>query len=1543
MAAWREAREAMGGVQEPEEPKLYFWRGILFVVVTLLTIALLAVVTVYVITSTDWGRERVRRVAVNWLNSNVHGRASIGRISGNLLIGMTLHDVAITDSAGNPFAAAESFRGDYRLLSLWRKHIWIDNAVVVRPIVILDRPPDGKWNWQHLFPRDTTPKPPSQQTAWGDWLRFTNGTVVGGRLIVRTPWNPSEGLKTQAARDSAIRSVLSTHSRLYVTRVPGGFQKTVEVDSLNASVPLLRLSEPGFKNRLLQVSALTARAFPFRPPAALIRDMKGVFPFNNDSVWWENAYAAGPNSKTMSDGAYLFGSGDMHLDIRAGPASFADMRWVYPRLPEGRGKFRLRFYWKGPVQDYAFSDGNVTMEGARVLGAVGVTLADTLTIHNTDVRVSGLSTRSLEQLIPHLTLPRSGVLSGRATAAGGRHALAVNGDVTFDDRSAGRSRATIVGEVGFPDAGGMSARGLRLRLLPFQVAMLRTWRPSLPVGGVVLGTATVNGSTNSRLALALDVTHADGGERSAITGTAALRLSGGEFYDVDVFAHPVSLVEVGKFLPSAGLYNSVRGPIRINGPPSNLYVNTHLLLPDSARVIVEGILDLASTEKGYDVAAGLWGFNFATVSTKGPNTSLTAIASAQGTGIDLATMRSTFAADVSPSRWDTLAVDSASGKVTIALGLATVPRLFVHARHATATASGAFGLVRGKSGELSYKVATDSLGAFNAWLAKRPGSETPIAPRPGVIARAYRRARADSARIDRETELKRLLQGQPPPKLVVVLPEPVAADTIAGSAHAEGTLKGNIYGFDLRGGAGGENIVFRGNFVRAFQGDYVWRGVRTDRTTFNVGVRADSVSAMGFAFDSVSGRLTYADSKGHAEAALHQEGNREYSASGDYTVHKDSKELRLADMALRFDTATWRMPRESRFEWGKTGVRVSNFELRNGAKGRVYVNGLIPTSGNGADLRFDVDDFAVANIADITQTDIDATGIINLHGTMGGTLAQPTFNGSYAVTFATYNNIAVPDLRGRFSYANQMLTSQAEALRTNGKTLATVDARLPLNLAFTGVTGPRLLPKPMSVDVTADSLPVELIPQFTSIVSNVHGHASGQVSMRGTLKRPSLAGTLSFVNGTFKLNPTGATFTRVNLAARMANDTVYVDSLVGWSRAPVRVRGTLAIGTWRDPSMNLFLVSNGAELFNTQSLAKLRVDAGLALSGPFSSPYLSGAITAEQGVVYAPESSARRVVGAGDPALYNVLDTLLMADRELFPPVSPFLQNLRADVSIAVKHNVWVRNREANIEIYTDDPLTIHYEDQAMSITGVISSERGEYHFLGKRFSVKRGSAMFIGTPDINPTLQLTGEYQVSVLTRGALNIRVLIGGTLRKPTLSLESDAQPPKTQSELLSLLAFGQSTTSLLATGSSSIAGSAATLDLFGVGAQAAVRRLAATALGVAVEQIQLEVGRGLGTDMFDITPADVPQATSQGLGNFFMQTKFEAGKYVTPRTFVTGQFQAKNFGAGIDHRTANGWRFNATFEPRIILLEPTLKEIPLRTVRTVGGFVIREWRF
>ena len=170
MAAWRHNRgagnEAPGPSQRdglpawrPAPEPLNWRRGILVGVSMIAGLLLLAAIAVLVVTGTDWGRERVRRYAVGMINGMIHGKATIGQLSGNLLTGMTVHNIAITDSAGQPFIAVESFKANYELASLLRKRIWIRDAVLVRPLVVLDRPPNGNWNWQRIFPRDTTPKP----------------------------------------------------------------------------------------------------------------------------------------------------------------------------------------------------------------------------------------------------------------------------------------------------------------------------------------------------------------------------------------------------------------------------------------------------------------------------------------------------------------------------------------------------------------------------------------------------------------------------------------------------------------------------------------------------------------------------------------------------------------------------------------------------------------------------------------------------------------------------------------------------------------------------------------------------------------------------------------------------------------------------------------------------------------------------------------------------------------------------------------------------------------------------------------------------------------------------------------------------------------------------------------------------------------------------------------------------------------------------------------------------------------------------------------
>jgi len=1537
-------------------------RVLLGIVTVLLGIVALAGIVVVVLSSTNWGHERVRRIALSQLRNMVHGQVSVGKISGNLLTGLTAHDVSIRDSAGAPFLAAQELSARYALGALAQKHIWLTDVRVVRPLVVLDRQPGREWNYQSIFRRDTTPQAPSTGPGWGNWIKFENLTVVDGQLVVRSPWSPSDKLSA-AARDSVVREALGGKSRLMIVRAANPapdkapYQKVVELRSVDATVPLLQLADPNEKNRLARVATLRMTALPFRPPAAVVTDMRGAFSFNNDSLWWRGIQATMPGSRVSGDGSYGISTGDMVLKLRGAPAALADLRWLYPRLPsDGRGTLDFALTWRGSNQDYLATNADVTTGAAHITGNFGLALTDTFALHDTNLRFSNLDTRVLEQLVPSLTVPRRGILSGRAAVNGGKHALRVDGDVAFSDARTGTSRVVALGEVGMLQGGGLQARNLRVDLRPLQVELAKALAnaPAMaPISGVLTGSAIVNGSTRTQLVASGDIEHTDRGALSRLSGSTAVRMSGGTWLDVNVAARPVSLVEVGRFAPALGLRGSAVGPVRLTGALRDLAINADLRLPDGGRLVARGRADVASPEKGYDVAVGMTVVNLRTVIAKAPTTSLTLRATGKGRGFSPPTMRAAFAADFGISSWDSVAVDSGTVRVSIANGLADVQRLHLTGAHALIDVNGAFGLVASRSGALSYRVAVDSLAAFDRWLPHTGPDTGAVPPRPGVVARAVRRARADSSRVAQTTEVERLATGRAMPRLVVDTPKAVPV-TVAGSLYAAGTLSGNIQRFDMRGRLKGEKIDVHGNSARRIISEYAWTNVRTPASTLAVGLQGDTVTAAGFAFDSVDARVSYhaasgvSGGSGRAELRVRQGDQREYGLKGDYVLNADRRELRLADLLLRFDTTTWTSTHPSTVRWRTAGVEVVDLELRNRATGRIYANGLLPTNGV-ANFDLAVDNFQVKDLFDLLETDVQLTGLVTVHGRVAGTAASPTFRGAFGIASGTYNGAVLPGLHGTFAYADRALASHVDALAQSGQEIVRADARLPVNLALSGVTGSRMLAGPLTVDVVGDSLPIDLISQFTDVVSDVHGRAAGQVSVRGTFDHPIVAGGVVLAHGTVKLTTTGMLLEDVAGTVRMARDTVYVDSLVGYAKGEVRVRGTLAVSNLRDPAFDVYLVSRNAEVLHNER-GRVRADAGLRFTGPLSHAYLSGQVNVTQGVVYGPEASGRHVIGAGDPDLFNVVDTALMADRELFPTQSPLLQNLRAEVALGINRSTWVRTKDANVEIFTDYPIEIKVQQSAFVLTGTVGTDRGEYSFMGKRFLISRGSATFVGIPDLNPTLQITGEYQVQPANSPALNVQIVVGGTLRRPKLSLQSDAQPPRSQSELLSLLAFGRSAESLLEPGggsSTSLATVGAPGDLVGFGAALAARRLTGVAVGVLADQAETQAGKALAVDQFNITPGDVPEVSGlagpQTFTTFINSTRIEAGKYLNPRTFVGLQQYANYPGARIEYRTNTGWRYNAFLSPRVQLLDPTLASQPVTKFSSYGVFIIREWRF
>jgi translocation and assembly module TamB len=302
------------------------------------------------------------------------------------------------------------------------------------------------------------------------------------------------------------------------------------------------------------------------------------------------------------------------------------------------------------------------------------------------------------------------------------------------------------------------------------------------------------------------------------------------------------------------------------------------------------------------------------------------------------------------------------------------------------------------------------------------------------------------------------------------------------------------------------------------------------------------------------------------------------------------------------------------------------------------------------------------------------------------------------------------------------------------------------------------------------------------------------------------------------------------------------------------------------------------------------------------------------------------IINTEDPALFAVVDTATARQLDVAPP-SEIMRNLSLDVDVEVRRGLFARSSEANVEVFGElrvriDPTT----NGKFAASGALFTDQGSYEFMGKRFVVTRGSVRFTGEPDPNPMLQVTASHEVSQAGRPPIAIRVVLGGTMRSPNVSLESDAQPPMPQSDLIALLAFGESSSALLQfSGSSLEGGSQGGSSLAGSIAALAQKQLASIALGALVDAAEQDLAKSTRADVLNITPAELPADMSLGAFETLLRgTEVEIGKYADRHTFVLGRVRLSlNIpGAQVDRRIGQRFVVRGIFETRYQPLQPTL---------------------
>jgi len=98
-----------------------------------------------VLTQTQMFRDRLRALAISELDSLLVADVRLGVIHGNLITGFSLDSTAI-DVGGRPFLRLARLDLDYNLFALPGRRITVSRLVLIRPHILLYRPPGGTWN-----------------------------------------------------------------------------------------------------------------------------------------------------------------------------------------------------------------------------------------------------------------------------------------------------------------------------------------------------------------------------------------------------------------------------------------------------------------------------------------------------------------------------------------------------------------------------------------------------------------------------------------------------------------------------------------------------------------------------------------------------------------------------------------------------------------------------------------------------------------------------------------------------------------------------------------------------------------------------------------------------------------------------------------------------------------------------------------------------------------------------------------------------------------------------------------------------------------------------------------------------------------------------------------------------------------------------------------------------------------------------------------------------------------------------------------------------
>ena len=614
----------------------------------------------------------------------------------------------------------------------------------------------------------------------------------------------------------------------------------------------------------------------------------------------------------------------------------------------------------------------------------------------------------------------------------------------------------------------------------------------------------------------------------------------------------------------------------------------------------------------------------------------------------------------------------------------------------------------------------------------------------------------------------------------------------SGSFNLAGEAKGNLDDLKTQGKMTLNSIDFEGTAIKAGGIDYDL--AYSSSRSLPYGLLKISLSDIrrGYRLQSLDGMVripAQTPSRFDLDVKARDAQNRTHSLAAQLDYQPGHSVARVARLNVDLPDGSWRLYQPVTVEQRDQDFFVDRLLMR--ANGReLLLEGQFSLTGNQA-LQLKVEKLPIEGLRVFFPEMPDVTGILSAQVQLGGTAATPQVVASLGLENSKFAGYSYAGLVVSGSYRDQRVDLKATVRQDQLHTLSAT-ATVPMTLSWNNGWRAEVQDN-IDSHIQSSGLNLAFLDAFAgNAIQGIGGEVEVDLRVRGSLNQPVANGVLRLRDGKFTPTALGIQISSVTAEGLLEPRGIRLSQITARAnKGEVSGSGFITLQKFVPQGIDLSISAKQWPAINTQRY-QIEVDGAARIGGTLVAPRITGSLEVPRGelrpdlsfldrsstpVKRDPTITVVSKTSSGNPAVKE--ESKDQADSEIW-------RNTTLDMQIRIRDNLWLRHRNANVEL-SGDLRVIKASGGNLRLTGIIQSVRGWMVFQGRRFTLTRGRLEFTGGEKIEPALDIEAEYRIN-----SYLVRVIVKGTSEKPSLTLASD--PQLDQADILSLLLFNKPVSSL-----------------------------------------------------------------------------------------------------------------------------------------------------